>query len=274
MSFITTIAALATLVNRDDMPTVSSNAMPLFSATSESFSTPSVTVPPSHNNPYILKTSGPLGVVFIAVGCVVAAILLAFAFYHLYKSLNSSRLAKRTLNNEKFKQQRYSGLFGSSVTPVSTNYLNTDYPGSVAKLPILNSSKSFAGGSQVGDNSTLYNYDGTHPTTHHDLTRMFVSPTKEVMSHNRTRSHHQSGSVTNVSSLYGRSSTNLNNPSPATNRHSQLIPNLYINEEINNSDYSVALPDVQARQPNADGTMPREGKKTLPSMYLEDLIDK
>lgn len=204
------------------------------------------------------------------------AILLSFAAFHLYKSLTSSRIAKRTLDDEKLAYQRYSGLFGGNVAPLGTTYFNnnTEYQGSVAKLPLLNASRGAVGGSQAGDDSTIFNYEGNHATSHQDLTQMFVSPTKEVMTHNKVRSQHANGSITNVSSLYGPSSTNMSNPSPATNRHSQLIPNLYIDEEINNSDYSIAQMGVQARQPKEDGTMPREGIKTLPSMYLEDLIEK
>lgn len=215
-------------------------------------------------------------------------------------------MAKRTSNNEKMAHQRFSGAFGGNLTPLSLAYFNnTEYQGLVAKLPLLNLSKSQFGGSQFGGSQfggsqiggsqfggshvgssvvngsvvngsvagddSIYNYDNPHATSHHDLTQMFVSPTREVMTHHRTRSHQASGSVTNLS-IYGRSTTNLNNPLPATNRHSQLIPNLYIDENVNNSDYSLA--QLQARQPKADGTMPREGLKTLPSMYLEDLIEK
>lgn len=263
-----------TILKRTDMPSAPTRAsgMPTISSSSETFSTPSVTVPPSNNNPYILRTSGPLGVVFIAVGSVVGAILIAFALYYLYKSLSSSRMAKRTMTNEKFAHQKYQGAFGPSVTPQTLGFFHPDNSSSVAKLPLLNSSKSPMGGSQVGESSTIFTYEGTHPTSHHDLTHMFVSPTRDVMAHNRTRSQYLAGSVSNFS-FNGGSKTNLTSPSPATNRHSQ-VPNLYINEESNNSDYSVVQPTNQERGPDENGNMPREGKRTLPSMYLEDLIDK
>lgn len=200
------------------------------------------------------------------------AILVAFALYYLYKSLSSSRMAKRTMTNEKFAHQKYQAPFGGSQNTLALGFFNPDN-NSVAKLPLLNSTKSPMGGSQVGENSTIFTYEGSHPTTHHDLTHMFVSPTRDVMSQNRTRSQYLAGSVSNLS-FHGGSKTNLTNPSPATNRQSQVIPNLYINEEANNSDYSIVQPSVQERKPNESGAMPREGRKTLPSMYLEDLIDK
>lgn len=296
---LSTTFSWVTLAKNSDMPTAttSSNGMPaITTTTSETISTPSMTVPPSNNNPYIARYSGPSGLVFIAMGCVVGAILIAFAAFHLYKSLSSSRMAKRVSNNEKMAHQRFAGAFGGGLTPLTlAHFNNTEYQGLVAKLPLLNLTKSQVGGSQFGGSragssvvngsvvngsvvngsvagdDSVYNYENPHATSHHDLTQMFVSPTRDVMTHHRTRSHQVSGSVTNVS-VYGRSTTNLNNPLPATNRHSQLIPNLYIDENINNSDYSLA--QLQARQPNADGSMPREGLKTIPSMYLEDLIEK
>lgn len=264
MNTIDPAASITVLRRADssDMPTIL--GMPtLTTTTKETFSTPAVSVPPSTNNPYILKNSQPLGTVFIAVGSVVAAILIAFMLYHLFKSLSSLRMAKKTLNNEKFSHHRFS----AALTPLTSGYFNTEYQGSVAKLPLLTSNKSAAGGSQVGDNSTIFNYDGSQRASHHDLTQMFVSPTREVMTHHRTKSHNN-GSVTNVSSLYGRSTTNLANPSPASNRHLQAMPNVYINDEVSNSEYSVAQsPPQRTREP---GLTPR---KQLPSMYLEDLID-
>lgn len=258
----------------------SDNALPTLSD-SDSYTTPSVTVPPNSNNPYILRHTNPSGTVFIAVGAIVGAIFLGFIFYHLIRSLTASRLAKKTLDGDKEMYEKYqnnnSTLYGGHTLASSSAY-NTD---SVSKLPLLSHHTSRqhlggfngASGSQVGDTSTIYASDAAAATSKHDLTKMFISPTAEVMTHNRSKSGQFGGST---ASLFGGSTNNLVNPLPATNRHSQLVPNLYINNETNNSDYSLSS-HAQSQQAQAQQQLNTPGKnnrRAIPSMYLEDLIDK
>ncbi|EMG50781.1 hypothetical protein SBY92_001570 [Candida maltosa Xu316] len=281
---ITLTTAITTFLKRDDATT--SEAMPTAMPTltdPNAFTTPSISVPPTSNNPFIIRQTNPSGTVFIAVGAIVGAILLGFILYHLIVSLSASRLAKRSNVVDKNMYEKYqtnnNNAYGfSGMTPQSTlNNFTTEYGGSVSKLPLLNRSFANVNGSQAGDNSTIYQSEvGAAATSKHDLTKMFVSPTAEVMQHKRVRSSHYNPSLTNLS--FGGSTSNLVNPSPATNRHAQAVPSLYINQEGNNSDYSLsqqgsmAPSSVQQQQQQQLNTP--SNRRTLPSMYLEDLIDK
>ncbi|KAK6205111.1 uncharacterized protein RJT21DRAFT_111645 [Scheffersomyces amazonensis] len=279
----------------------------LTTSTSQTFTTPSVSVPPSHNNPYIIRNNNPTGTVFIAVGAIVGAIFIGFILYHLIISLVASRIAKKGFSNEKEYYEKYQnnntnaygGYAGSVITPqMSLNvFSNHHVDPTISKIPLISPSKSLLFGnqsysaSQVGDNSTIYNSE-TGPTSKHDLTKMFISPTAEVMSHKRNRSGQFGGSTTN--SIYGGNGTHSGSvPNLINNPGSRLsqVPNLYVNNEFNNSDYSLSVyPPVQqqpqgtpqSHQTSHHGSVssfaspqagPRSTRKTVPSMYLEDLID-
>lgn len=286
MSFVTsTIMGSITQFRRDDMPSATTgdddsetgmpsvdSGMPSISSSSELISTPSVTVPAHDHNPYIYRESRLTGTVFIAVGSVVGAIILAFVLFHLIRSIRASMLAKKSSSGEKSMYENYNRnrLYSNSVGLSSTNFLNTEYQGSVAKIPLM-SSKSLYDGSQAGDTSTLHMGETPYATSHHDLTNMFISPTKEVMSHSRTKSQ------SNI--LAGSSMSLRNEPSPAINRHSQLIPNMYLSPAVNNSEYSLlehaaGLSGKSSSNSPENSPRGRQKKKTVPSMYLDDLIDK
>lgn len=263
----------------ESLPTLSSES-------SDSYTTPPVTVPPNTKNPYIMREDNPSGTVFIAVGAIVGAIILLFILYHLVKSFTASRMAKRSLAGDKALFEKYQSnnntAYGGLGHQSPSLNLNSEYHLSVAKLPLLSHhrSRSVLNGfntgsmSQVGDTSTIYASE-TGATSKQDLTKMFVSPTAEIMTHKKTKSGLGP-------QLFGGSSSNLSHPTPATNRHSQLIPSLYINNDINNSDYSITshYTGNPSKNQNANqaGTPPgatrNMGRRAIPSMYLEDLIDK
>ncbi|RLV95916.1 Vacuolar membrane protein [Spathaspora sp. JA1] len=276
----TTWKAVTTgFARRDDMPKVVD--MPSLAEQQESFTTPPISIPSSTNNPFIIRQNNPTGTVFIAVGAIVGAILLGFILYHLIVSITASRLAKRARNHEKQMYEKYesnnSNAYGfTGATPTSTlnnfNGLNEYSNNSVSKLPLLsNTTRAMStfinfNGSQAGDASTIS--EAQHQATaKQDLTKMFISPTAEVMQHKRVRSSFNPSSLTNLP--FGASSTTLMNQ----NRHSQ-IPSLYINN--NNSDYSVSQQEQQAQDEGSDplNQSGRANRRALPSMYLEDLIDK
>jgi hypothetical protein len=243
--------------------------------TSSSYTTPAVTVPPSNNNPYLIHTENPNGTVFIAVGVIVGAILLGFILYHFIISLTASRLAKKSLAPEKQMYEKYQ-YNNSNAYGYGFDTQSTSDPYSVAKLPLLTKpvlggglGNSNLGSTITGDTSTIYQSEIGHATSKHDLTKMFISPTAEVMQHKRTRSGPFGSSTTNVSML-GGSTSNLH--LPATNRHSQLIPSLYINNEVDGSEFSLA-PSNNTSVPGSQSNQTRKPRKTIPSMYLEDLMD-
>ena len=118
--------------------------------------------------------------------------MLGFILYHLIVSLTASKLAKKSNADDRKLYEKYqsnnTNAYGySGVTPqTSLNNFTSDYGGSVSKLPLLNKSFANVNGSQTGDNSTIYQSEvGAAVTSKHDLTKMFVSPTAEVMQHKR-----------------------------------------------------------------------------------------
>lgn len=264
---------ITTFIKRKDMPSLNDD-MPSLSS-SDSFTTPSVGVPTNHDNPYIRQQHNPNGTVFIAVGCIVGFILMAFIVFHLFKSMRASRLAKRSWANEQNVEEkmRNSGMY--NLTPTGTtglNTVNTEYQLLVSKLPLLNQqrNKSVFSSLDAGDTSTLYASEAGAATSRNDLTSMFISPTAEVMAHKRNKS----GS--NLSML-GGSTTNLHpsDPAVATNRHSQIVPNLYLQGETNNSEYALSSKNSDTSlHPQARANPGRANRSAIPSMYLDDLIEK
>lgn len=281
---ITTVAPTLTTVYKRGLP-----SLDLPTLSTATFTTPSISVPPNDNNPYILSETNPNGTVFIAFGVVVGVILLGFIMYHLILSLSASRLAKKAFYNDKQIYEKYQNNNNTAygLTPSSTNFnlanagMGTNQ--SVSKLPLLSHhpTKSFGGStSQLGDISTLYQSEIALPASKNDMTKMFISPTAEVMSHKRVKSSQYSGSLTNLSHPTG-SHTNLSTTSPMGKRHS-AVPNLYLDNEVNNSDYSLSttarsnnLTPVNLQHLNTNSQLnTKHTRNTIPSMYLEDLIDE
>lgn len=250
------------------MPAVStsSTGMPGITTTSttstDGYTTPSVGVPLNASNPYIFRTSKPLGTVFIAVGSVVALILFLFLMFHLIKSFTASSTARKTVDNEKFAYHEFAQnnnvAYGGSIMPQTSTFLNTEYQGSMNRLPLLSPSRSpqMFGGMDPNDSGTLNYTDNA--ASQHDLTKMFISPTKE-MTGSRIKSQQFNASVTNFS-LHGASMSDVG-LLPALPKN-QAVPSVYLEE-----DYSQSESSVPPRTP-------RNKRKTIPSMYLEDLIDE
>lgn len=220
-------------------------------------------MPSNNGNPYISRTSQPLGTVFIAVGSVVAVILLVFALFHLIKSLTASSLAKKTVDDEKIAYKKFAHNNNVAYGQPGL-FQNTEYKGSVSKLPLING-LSGLGATLGAEYSSSGLSDNERAASRHDLTSMFISPTKE-MTGNRVGSHNFNSSVTNLS-VYGRTGAELGN-GLAPNRNSTIIPNYYINDSFNNSEYNLT---PEATNSGAPGE--RKQRNPIPSMYLEDLID-
>lgn len=278
----TTLLTTVTAFVARDLPKLltTERSLPKLSttATGESYTTPSMTVPPSQSNPYIIRQHNPSGTVFIAVGAIVGAILLAFILYHLIVSLTASRLAKKSLASDKQMYEKYqsnnntayAGLGGGNITPLTTMNLS-EY---LSRLPFLTSSRTNLGGfggSQVGDTSTIYASESGAATSKHDLTKMFISPTAEVMQHKRVRSAY-GGSSLNLTLLGG----GMAGSSPNVGQHRvSKVPSMYMNSETNNSQTSLTgSPAQNPQSPRNVLTTPVKSRNTIPSMYLEDLIDK
>ena len=62
----TLLIATKTLVERDDSETTNAETgMPSLTSSSDSYTTPSISVPPNSNNPFIIRQHNPSGTVFI-----------------------------------------------------------------------------------------------------------------------------------------------------------------------------------------------------------------
>ncbi|WPK26954.1 hypothetical protein PUMCH_004325 [Australozyma saopauloensis] len=221
------------------------------SATSATFTTPAIDVPSIKNNPFISSTNKPRGTVFIGVGSAVAAVLVLFGLYNLIKSFMASSLAKKTVNNEKRSYQRFADNAAyRDNNRSSTVFDNLTTVGS--RLPP--GPGSYTGSQYEGSNSF---FELMPVTSHQDLTNMFISPTREVMTgHSRSLADSQ----VNVSTL-GSGRPGLN---AIGNRSSQHMPSMYFHEGASNS--TVGAGAVPTRTPE-------RRRRAVPSMYLEDLVD-
>lgn len=270
------VVSTTRLLRRADslvMPSVTTvtTDLPTLTDTANSYTTPSISVPSLAGNPYIIRNKNLSGTVFIAVGAIVLSIILGFVLYHFIVSFAALRMAKRLVAGDRSLYEKYQSNNSTAygALPLSTSLpLGSDY----SKLPFLLQARSGFGGSTSGDASTIYGSEAGG-VSKHDLTRMFISPTAEVMQHKRVKSSHgmwpNPGSST-ASQLNGSGSVSvLGGPS---NRNSQTMP-MYMMRDTNNSDSSLQVPSVgtplvQTSSPNTG----RQPRKTIPSVYLEDLM--
>lgn len=268
-----------------DMPSLSD------SSSSSSVATPSMYIPSAEGNPYILRQHNMSGTVFIAVGAIVGAILLGFVLYHLVVSLAALRMAKRSVVSGRLLQEKYLGknhnaISGSgSLLPFGNDY---------TKLPFLLLTRSQGTGFGSGDNLTIYGSD-IGSTSKQDLTKMFISPTAEVMHHKRARlSVHgawvapanSNGSQANSSiptSAAGSLSNLQSSSAGAAGNRASYVPGassslMYVSgrDDDISEDASLHLPSLLGVSDTtlrpSQGRAGRAGHGTIPSVYLEDLM--
>lgn len=242
-------------VKRDDDPTDTAVEA---AATSSDVVAPPMKVPTLDGNPFITHYHNPLGTVFIAVGAIVGAILLGLILYYLIIGIVAGQLAKRNVKREKQEKEKYNHNAAAYGYGVTLNYMD---PMGDSKVPLLRrtlnvGSSMFTPGSLLNgaDNSTL-NMLEVGAMSNQDLTKMFVSPTAE-MQHKRAKSY----TPLMLNMLFVN---NLSSHLPGTpgQRHLMFVPLVYM--EPNALESQLLVP----------GTRTGEKRKTIPSMYLEDLID-
>lgn len=224
--------------------------------TSQDWVVPEIKVPLSQNNPFIERNNNPAGTVFIAVAACLGGILFALLMYYLIIGIISSRMANKNTKRDKREKEKFSANAAYGFGPSS---LYLDFGTRDSKVPLLNRALGLGGLGSLsngGDNSTI-NISEVGAMSNQDLTKMFVSPTAD-MQHKRARSY--APSMLNMS--FGNTSMlNL----PAGNRHLTLVPLMYLDANI--SELNVLL------LPKAREGGTGEARRTIPSMYLEDLID-
>lgn len=257
---------------RADLPLVTTSkttGLPKLLSSTLDYTTPSVGVPTGVDNPYIYQSTKPLGTVFIAVGSVVAFILLGFVVFHLIKSITASSTAKKNLYYEKLAHGQYAknntNAYGNKGSDNSI-FNNTEYNGAVTKLPLLSSSRQSMLGFNPDMSST--SYSDLAPLSKHDTTKMFVSPTKEMTYARHGGALAVTGSMSNLA-MSSNNGSEVNTSPMASKRHSQVIPSFYIDDRFSNAESSVDRRDVSPLQARPGG----EKRMTTPSMYLDDLLD-
>ena len=255
---------------RDDMPTLDTSST---SSPSESITTPSVTVPPMNDNPFIMNPKSRQGTVFIIAGIVIVAILLLFIAYWIIVSIMASQLAKRAVRKEKqtFDKQKSNNnaAFGNNI--FSSPSLNSSEKQLVSKLPLLSHHRGHSGAwgldSLTNEASILNLPDLAAPTTKEDTTKLFVSPTRDAM-FQKKQAIDPSGASHLPFFHNSSSSSNINNQ-----RQSQMVSGIYADNAINNSDYGISK---YLDDPNKDSQIPqnssRQDRRATPSMYLDDLL--
>lgn len=238
-----------------ELPSLASSSdalpvLPSLSTSSATYTSVSMVVPSSRDNPFISSTTKPRGTVFIGLGSAAAFVLLLFGLYHLIKSLLASTVAKKTVNNEKRAYQK----FADNAIYRENNRSSTIFENLTAQTSKMPSFGKGPSSFSVAQNDNSY-YELMVPTTHEDLTNMFISPTREVMA---GKSRSLVDSHVNVSTLgYGKSGLNT-----AGSRSSQHVPSMYFYETPSNS--TIAVPIRTPEKPK---------RRAVPSMYLEDLLD-
>lgn len=220
--------------------TVKTHSVTLKSTVSTtSFTTPSMTVPPSSNNPYISKTTSPSGTVFIAFGSIALFLLIATYLAYLF---NSWRAKRATLNQEIHYDSEYKG--GYNYNPEQQQQQQQSV------VPLLRNEPSnfnfqnspYQGGSTV---------NLQRPT---DVTKMFISPTAEVLNVRNSTMFQDSSTSSPLRTPYD---------SPVQFQHSRNGSRVGVNSETGSTKYSSNLRETRGRGDN----------KVIPSMYLDDMLE-
>lgn len=220
-----------------------------------------------------MKPRSRQGTVFIIAGIVIVAILLLFIAYWIIVSIIASQLAKRAVRKEKQtpdkQKSNNNAAFGNNI--FSSPSLNSSEKQLVTRLPLFSHHRGHSGAwgldSLTGEASILNLPDLAAPALKEDTTRLFVSPTRDVMVQKK-QAIDPSGTSHLPFFHNSSSSSNINNQ-----RQSQMVSGVYANNAINNSDYGISryLDDT-----NKDTQIPQSASKSnrraTPSMYLDDLL--
>lgn len=215
--------------------------------TSSSFTAPPISVPESTSNPYISRSISPSGTVFICFGAILGAILICTILAYAFNSWRASRIVLT-------KEHDYD--------PESKNY---NY---IPELPLLRSQLS--NNAQAPDDiftqirqTSPYRGPLLNTLRPTDVTKMFISPTEEVLNVKRNSQFYDPDNW--------RKSLDLETTlGQYHNRNESTFSDKY------NRQRPVSPPPLNSRnssyEPVERKERGRKGHKVVPSMVLDDLL--
>ncbi|ANZ76151.1 BA75_02746T0 [Komagataella pastoris] len=261
-----------------------SSGMPQLTTTSQtsstsSFSTPAISVPPSNNNPFIWRSSQPSGTVFISIGAVMGLGIICFIVYITWKNL-------------KFKRQAKTGGFYDSDDSYShkydTKYYGNDLTTTPSRVPFMApdirsttdntyySSSNSEPGANAGafDSMSTFHHKSKQPL---DTTRMYVSPTADAIKHSRNSvllpsvNNGKFGSDTSILSPSIKQSYQYK--SPTGHHRSNSSQQLFMSPMLSSTSLVDSKIQQQQQSPSEKKSKRNAKRKTVPSMYLDQLMD-
>lgn len=179
--------ATVTVAARGLMPSLTDTAdLALSTSYSYSIAVPAADGGPGQRNPYIMRTDSPDELVFIIVGCVIAAMLIAFGLYRMatyIKSNHQARTEKEVyLATPGFRP--FAGLGGSSS---NSSFLEKSSFSSLSSLNLLQRNNS-SNALDASDGLTLdsarqgRSYQNAFQDGQNRRNSMFFSPVGDFMS--------------------------------------------------------------------------------------------
>lgn len=273
---------------------------------------PEIEILDGNDNPFILKNSNSTYTVFIIFVSTVSAIILIFVSYYLIFAFAASRLAKKTIENDKMEFNDYNNSNNSFyATKESFNNLRSNvllgykHHQSIFNLPLLSKDKVSFSKMNTNNNRSLSNIDliNVSNSFNHsslifndksatsDLTKMFISPTAEVMHKKRIQSFHNLNTQTNLNYMNLNKQSNSNymnfNTKSTSNLSSKIYSNRYsqffstnfpeirdtYHPEQMNSIPNLTANDILRNNQNCSSEIKKSKRQTVPSIYLDDLIN-
>ncbi|ODV94985.1 hypothetical protein PACTADRAFT_76573 [Pachysolen tannophilus NRRL Y-2460] len=277
------------------------------------YTTPIIGVPPSDNNPFILRTNSTSGTVFICFGAISGFILIATFISYMYNSWRANRVTKKGAygsgskdtktkiqNNDEFEtklnlQSEY------NLNPLASRYEdyyswnnNNNNNNNISN----NNNRFFISGARPQMSSNHHtrqnsNFSGAsttyYPPNKNDITKMFISPTGEVINvRNNSSYHFQQDSnismperpsstpvlLSSSNIAFGGSNSSINTfhhqlQTQHNRSFSYISPTQYhINDTSPIPGIITNFSKQQQRQQKG-----RKARSTIPSMFLDNILD-
>lgn len=267
-------------------PSIYKRALPTLTttATTSSFTTPTITPPSARGNPNVWTSNKPSGTVFIAVGSVAGCIFMAILFWYFITAYISRRNTKR-MQYDSIEKQFHSHVDGSYPTVSSPfDSTSTDYDDIMDEKPSgLSHKKSYShsmirllgpndssnsspplSGLNNGSSPALpqERFSAITDNALQNRKSLFISPTVEVMNQQRKSAlfHNVNNSVSSIVSS-DLDSADLNKPE-------RSVPSERAKKSHNRPRSSLGNVVTSAPVRKTNGHT-----RQTPSMYLESMLE-